>query len=297
MTRKNKTQALIFLSLALGATLLLASGLSTLSFEPGIQFSLRRELERLLSAGFPSWTLWILLILLLVAFTTLRRQPGKKGKSSRGAGALLRVLIILFSLGWLYAFSRIAPPGVPDGQAQVQEPVKASPSDLLEEEDEELISDAAQVFEPVTPAWGFLAISLLLAALSALLVALLFFYYRGRMALGLSPLDRLGEEAREAVAALESGADINDVILRSYYQMGRILEEERGIQRGAAMTPEEFEVSLVRLGFPKEPVHSLTWLFEQVRYGAQWLGESEQRQALNSLGAIAAYCQETGSSV
>ena len=44
--------------------------------------------------------------------------------------------------------------------------------------------------------------------------------------------------------------------------------------------------------FPGKPLALLTRLFERVRYGAGEAGEAEVQQAVESLGAIVAFCQE-----
>ena len=74
--------------------------------------------------------------------------------------------------------------------------------------------------------------------------------------------------------------------MRCYYDMVRVLNEERGITRPRAMTPREFEERLRELGIPDEPVRRLTRLFEEVRYGAKTPGESEEEQAIFCLNAI-----------
>ncbi len=296
MTKKQKTRSLLFLIIALACLFLLSSGLSTLRFQPGINFSLGRELARLLDNRIFGWPLWSFLIALILIYALTRRRTGsKKGGKAPSSGLLLRLIALAAMLLWVFAFSLLPPPGVPDGQAQVQElESSAAASSRASAGSEAPDAEEAAVFNPEPPAWVPLAANLLLAALAAGAGLLLLLYLRGRADSAPSPLDRLGDEAREAVDALHSGEDPADVIARIYLQMGRILEEERGIRRGAAMTPAEFERSLVHLGFPAEPVHTLTWLFEQVRYGARSLGEQEQRQAAGSLGAIAAYCQGEG---
>jgi hypothetical protein len=82
-----------------------------------------------------------------------------------------------------------------------------------------------------------------------------------------------------ALAALESGAELHNVVLRCYEEMTRLLNEARGIRRPQAMTAREFELTLTQLGLPEEPVVSLTRLFEEAR-------------SVQSLTAVAAACQE-----
>jgi hypothetical protein len=102
----------------------------------------------------------------------------------------------------------------------------------------------------------------------------------------------LGAEASQALDDLQTGADLEDTILRCYAQMSRVVSEQRNIQRKQAMTPREFEQELTRCGLPKEDVSELTRLFELSRYGDIKLGEQEKMQALTCLQAIVEVCQE-----
>jgi hypothetical protein len=79
--------------------------------------------------------------------------------------------------------------------------------------------------------------------------------------------------------------------MRCYHEMSRVLAEERGLVRGIAMTPREFEVILAEKGLPQQHVRTLTQLFEAVRYGAKPPGESEERQAVDCLEAIVDACE------
>jgi hypothetical protein len=294
MTRKRKTEALFFLLISLAALFLLAAGLSNLAFKPGIPFSLSSELVRLFERGFLGLLFWLLAFGVVLLYWLRRKRGSKRTQATPTGNLLLRFILLITILIWLYAVSRIPAPGVPGGQAEVQDLGAKPPGITGNAEAESVADEAVQEFAPSPPPWSPLLISLLLAGLAAGFAGLLYFYFRGRRETPDTSLDRLGEEVQEAVEALHAGGDVKDIIIRLYQQMAQILEDERGIQRGTAMTPEEFEGSLIRLGFPAEPVHTLTWLFEQVRYGAQWLGEAEQRQAQGSLGAIIAHCRANG---
>ena len=59
------------------------------------------------------------------------------------------------------------------------------------------------------------------------------------------------------------------------------------------MTPHEFERILQERGLPRGPVHDLTQLFEQVRYGGYNPGRQEERVAVSSLSAIVTACQRS----
>jgi hypothetical protein len=75
--------------------------------------------------------------------------------------------------------------------------------------------------------------------------------------------------------------------------MLQAVEEYKNIRRDRDMTPHEFELALERRGLPREPIHQLTELFEQVRYGGQVPGRAEERLAVSSLSAIVSACQRT----
>jgi hypothetical protein len=141
------------------------------------------------------------------------------------------------------------------------------------------------------PAWLVLAISLgVTLLLSALLVGGVWFLrHRTRRSTG--PLEQLAHEAEEALELLQAGSDLKDIVMRCYAEMSRTLDRERGIIRQESMTPREFEGRLVEVGLPGGPVHRLTRLFEQVRYGSKVADEREEEQALACLTAIVAACR------
>jgi hypothetical protein len=107
-------------------------------------------------------------------------------------------------------------------------------------------------------------------------------------------INKLAIEAQEALDEIESGADLRNVIMRCYIEMTETVEETRGEKRSQGMTPREFEVRLVNLGIPREPVQQLTKLFENVRYGAREADTESEELAKSSLMAIIQACKEVG---
>ena len=105
------------------------------------------------------------------------------------------------------------------------------------------------------------------------------------------PLKRVERQAQQALDSIRAGGDLSEAILRCYLQMVETLKEYRGINRDQAMTPREFEVFLDKHGVPGEPVHQLTRLFEEVRYGAVRPGRKDEQVAIASLSAIVSACQ------
>ena len=143
------------------------------------------------------------------------------------------------------------------------------------------------------PWWVALAMAIGLALfVSAVLVTTAWLIWRSRFKPPDS-LEQLAREAQGALDALKGGADLKDTVIRCYFEMSRVLSEERGIRRERAMTPREFERRLGELGLPEQHVVQLTRLFEGVRYGSRVTGEREADQAVASLTAIVDACRSS----
>jgi hypothetical protein len=140
------------------------------------------------------------------------------------------------------------------------------------------------------PQWIVWGTTLLLALLVAAGVVAVAVHFWRRAHRPKSTLDQLAQEAQEALAALESGADLRNVVMRCYFEMSRVLIERKGIAREKAMTPREFERALVETGLPGSSVRQLTRLFEDVRYGTKVPGKREERMATDCLADIVKAC-------
>lgn len=156
---------------------------------------------------------------------------------------------------------------------------------------EQLEAPPLPEFQP-PPAWVGTAASLVLATVVVLMLAgvVYFIWRRSRIREG-APLYRIETRAREAILSIEAGGDLSEVIQRCYLQMVEAIRETMSIYRSRDMTPHEFELVLEQRGLPREPVHQLTLLFEQVRYGGVRPGRADERAAIASLTAIVNACQ------
>ncbi len=81
--------------------------------------------------------------------------------------------------------------------------------------------------------------------------------------------ERILAQTGRALRQIEMGGEVRDVIQRCYREMNTALREQRGVQRRANLTTQEFQEHLVGLGFPARAVRTLTHLFEEVRYGSK----------------------------
>jgi hypothetical protein len=148
--------------------------------------------------------------------------------------------------------------------------------------------ESLPVPEPPAPPSEWLVIAAS-AVVSVALLALAFWVYkRGQSRHAGREDNRLAEHAQSALDALRGGAALTETIQRCYHEMCATVARDRRIERGAAMTPAEFQMLLVGRGMPSDAVGTLTRLFEQIRYGAVTADVQQQQQAIDSLEKIAA---------
>jgi hypothetical protein len=153
-----------------------------------------------------------------------------------------------------------------------------------------LESAPVAIFAPDPPQWLTLAIILVTAVLLVAMAALIIWIVQRSRKVE-SPFDQLADEAQTALESLSTGANFQETITRCYHEMSRVLQEERGIARTAAMTPREFEDRLIGRGLPGDAIKTLTRLFEQVRYGSLNANPGEEDQAVECLTTIVDYCR------
>lgn len=160
-------------------------------------------------------------------------------------------------------------------------------SSINEMEDAEPTIVEPEVFEPqeVSPIWSYVVSLIILGAAGAGI----WYVWRiwSRTQQPNAPLKEFSRIARASLDDLEEGADWEDVIVRSYVQMGEVVKERRGIERTEEMTPHEFASRLVDAGLPPAPVEQLTGLFEFVRYSQHTAAKAQTEAAVACLNEIA----------
>ena len=289
MTQSTKRWALLFLGFVLIAMLLLSVSLPNLKFQPGQPFSLGNappppgaasgletpgDFFLILIRGLLALTL--LLVPVYIIFHLLTPQGRRKLLGD------LAVLLIFFAVAEI--LSRL-PRKAPLSQQQPS----GEQGGLILPTPGPVVTFTAQS-TPVLEIVVIVAIALLIA----IGVGILYWYYRRRLEQqpNQTALEQLANEAQNAVDALKAGEDIKDIVIRSYVQMSRVLRQERNLEREDAMTVHEFEQSLIEKGLPYDPVHQLTHLFEEVRYGSKHPGKFEEQRAIDCLSTIVAFCKE-----
>ncbi|MCL4831277.1 MAG: DUF4129 domain-containing protein [Caldilineaceae bacterium] len=277
----QRTTTLLQLTVALAALLLLAAGMGGLRFEPGQDINL---LALLLGDGrlptvppspaisgrmdFQPWmrvAFWLMLAFTL-AYAIVSPQARK-----RLFMTLIFVLLILFIAERYRDRLQEQPLEVP-----AIEGIEALPAVAAQT----IPEPPPFVTDP--PVWLTWAVNVVVA----LAFFFLLWYLWQRLRPKPDPQSLLVEEAASALAELEAGGDLRDVVLRCYVQMSAVLKESHRVERRQAMTPREFEGHLAAAGLGDEHIHRLTRLFEGVRYGAQSSTGKTAQEASDCLQAI-----------
>jgi hypothetical protein len=282
----TKNKVLIFLVLSLISVLLLAASLSSLQLHAGTPFpgSYPSELDgeqRIANPIKDSFSLPLMrglfafIFLALMLYIPLRLLLRVELKKIRWLFMWLGLL-----LGILLLLPRIQPAetGSIAGGAAPVPPVL--PTNYA----------VAPIGEP-PQSFTWLVIALLAIAAGSVAFGFL------RRSTRATPRDGIRLEASRAVDELNSGQDFEDVIIRCYLRMAGVLQEEQGIERARHLTVREFEAALQSRGIPEAPVHQLTALFEQVRYGGEAISETEQLRGAEALNQVIDYCEEQKASI
>ncbi len=277
MTR-YKIGLLLTFTLTILALLLLSAGLSEMEFRESKFLSSESifELKSLL-AGFRSYQEFLfglVLIGALIIFVWSILANKRTTEPNRSKGKLgFFIQIILWAIAiWLLR------------KQIIRRQLNLTPLEIQSGAGTQVdqINQSIPAFTNAVPEWFAFLFSLALI----LVIVFLFWRFYLRRKRPVETIELLAKEAQKARENLQAGGDLRNVILRCYYQMAQILQVQRGILRKHAMTPREFERSLIELGLPGEPIDQLTQLFEAVRYGAKDLGNKAELRAIACLDAI-----------
>ena len=271
---------------------LLAAGLSNLAFAPAHSGNFGGEEvrpldENLVSVGrafeeSPWWQQGLLVggffLVLLLALIFMPTRTRKE--------LLKRLLWLIIFAALMLIFVKPS-----DSEPQIimpEENIGMSAPPLAEESASGIPAPPAETFNPdeVSPFWGYL-ISFGLILLAGIALWWLWRVWDQARQITDTPQEELQRIVRASLDDLAEGAAWEDVIIRSYVEMGVVVNERRGIARDVEMTPHEFAQRLVSAGLPANPVHELTRLFERVRYSPHIADEQEMARAVACLEEIA----------
>ena len=287
----TRRRVLLFIStFAILMLVILASGLSDLRLAPakpmflgnGEQIRPIQETLVEIAKQFNEVPFWqqVLLVgafffVILLSFLFLPSEFRKK---------LLKLVfkLGLFAFAILYFFENVEF----DAERMMPEESIASINMLGEEGDG--ISVPPEVFQSpeVTPIWSYVITLFVVAVLGALIWWIWRNFANSQQVEDLA-LKEFSIIAKKSLDDLADGIEWEDVIVRSYVQMGEVVNARRGIRRAIEMTPNEFSERLIKAGLPASPVLRLTRLFERVRYSRHSAGEEEVNEAVACLNEIA----------
>lgn len=205
--------------------------------------------------------------LILFVLTLIMLSPEAR---KRVIMTILRVGLTAWAI--FYALNKFRPEGIFE--------IDSSATQL--EQGSQVIVTPPLYTPPVIPPWVNYVASLLIVLFFA---GVGFWLYR----LFFPPkhqFQSLAHAARTAIKELSAGRDWDDTVIRCYARMSEALDQERGIRRHEAMTPQEFATRLERVGLPSEPVQRLTDLFEKARYGGRKSSHEDVNEAVSCLTAI-----------
>ncbi|MCS6936399.1 MAG: DUF4129 domain-containing protein [Candidatus Bipolaricaulota bacterium] len=137
------------------------------------------------------------------------------------------------------------------------------------------------------PPWATFFLVLAALAIIALLAYLLVRLGRRRAPEPLSLGEELAAISQRTAEELRAGASLHETILRCYREMCDLLSERTQIALGRAMTAREFERALATVGIHEAHIERLSRLFEWARYSNQKPSPAHEQEAISALEAIA----------
>lgn len=290
MNRSRKIWAGLLLLAALAAVVVLASSISDTTYILGPSLGSesadatlpQEQLSETVDAGLNLWQLYLVIGLLFV-LTVTNLFFNRRNFLNRKYLMLVSVAVLVLA-AVIYISNRnsepIAPPivepgAIVDNETELPEPGERIESPIFEQE---------QAPETGVAIISYLIIAAVVAVIGGGVALIAYFYFDQPQE---TPLDEIVTQAETAIATIEAGGDLRDAILQCYVEMMQVARASRGLRRGEAMTPREFEQSLVSAGLPARSVNRLTHLFEDVRYGGKEPGKRQELEALSALHEIA----------
>ena len=280
----NRKPLLLTSTLTILMLVILASGLSDLQFAPAHSMVLGGESETIvkIERSFEETPFWqqgmIVSGFFLALLLALIFMPAEFRKAFFKRLFLLGVFAII-----IFVFAK---PSEVDRENLMTEESLVSAYDL--EMSKGRIAPPPETFTPeeASPIWRYLITLVIVTALGVLIWWIWRLWSESQKEDDI-PLKDFAIIARASLDDLAEGAEWENVIVRSYMQMGEVVNVRRGIRRDIEMTPNEFSVHLISAGLPARPVQRLTRLFERVRYSPHSAGEEEVNEAVTCLNEIA----------
>lgn len=288
MAMSNRQRTLIILIVVLAALFILAASIGGLELKPGTLFDIQKAQQPAGYSGFGNagliptllrglLSLMLILLPFYFIYMLIDKQRRKRLLADLLGMALFAFLIL--EIGQLASQQKSTdqqPLGAPAVAVTSEPGLQGTPVEAPGAPSESTVTATALIF----------------AGLAVAATALVLFWLARRYKPPPTEIARLADEAEVTIEALLAGKNLRDTILLCYRRMVEIVTKQRGLPREISVTPHEFEETLIGKGLPTVPVHDLTRLFEDVRYGGVGAGEEERQRAVSALRVIAAVCRE-----
>lgn len=275
---QNKSRLMVFILLIILGLLILAASTSEIEFQPGQPIP-RSETTPVVSAAIQkvdnnkaqseirpivevALIISVLVMFTMLAIGLLRKVDIKH--ILKLVLALIVPIIISIMLNWIPS----SPQSIASGNTQPQ--VQQAP----------LFYDFSPLGNP--PEYLSRVIAFGLLVIFALFI--IFFLFKNQKIKSME--DPIAHEVEAALIAIENGVELQNVIINCYLNMSKVISERDGIERESYLTPREFESLLTLRGLPTSPIHSLTSLFEKIRYGCKPPDAHDEALAVDCLSEI-----------
>jgi hypothetical protein len=194
--------------------------------------------------------------------------------SPEGRKRLIKTILRVGLTAWAiyYALNKFRPEGIFNVDSQAAELGNASQGAVT----------PPPYTPPMIPTWLIYVVSLLVVLFFAGIGFWLYRFLRPPK----HQFQDFARAARSALKDLSDGRDWDDAVIRCYVRMSEALDQERGLHRQQAMTPQEFASRLEKAGLPSDPIRRLTRLFEKARYGGHKSSREDVNEAVTCLTAI-----------
>lgn len=98
--------------------------------------------------------------------------------------------------------------------------------------------------------------------------------------------ERMSETLSKMIRELKFGNDVRGSIMKAYYDLSNLLKKY-GIIESDYLTPREFEnISIQKVHLETKPFETLIRLFEEARYSAHNMNETQREEAISALERI-----------
>ena len=286
----KRTPLLLITTLAILLLVILASGLSALRLKPAQPMILNngeavnpvQDSLTEVSRGFNEISPWqqILLVgsFLLAVLLAIIFMPAEARK--KFLMLMLKLGILAFIILYFLDDFKLESEGMM--------PEETIPMLNTAPDEGEIVGIPPEIIQPeeVSPIWSYV-ITLFVVVVLGIIIWLIWRKFANSPPeedISLKKISRIAKASRDD---LEKGAEWENIIIRSYVEMGEVINERRGIKRQSELTPQEFSAKLILAGIPAEPVQRLTQLFERARYSTHSADEGEVEEAVKCLDEIA----------